>query len=103
MVKTKIFSQTYPCGAGAHYSSGPKTPHFSPKMQIVSQGPILSSRPQLLGPGTLPGWVLLITKPSGYWTKKAGLLVSGFLASSTLKDLNLRVTGIRKTKIVLLS
>ena len=47
MVKTKKFSQTYHCGAGAHYSSGPKTPHFSPKMQLVPQGPILSSRPQL--------------------------------------------------------
>ena len=88
MVKTKNFSQTYPCGAGAHYSSGTKIPNFSPKMQIVSQGPILSSRPQLLGPGTLPGWVLLITKPLGYWTKKAGSLVSGFLASSTLKVIN---------------
>ena len=85
MVKTKNFSQTHHCGSRAHYSSGPKNPDFSPKMQIVSQGPILSPRPQILGPGTLPGWVLLITEPLGYWTKKVGSLVSGFLASSTLK------------------
>ena len=52
----------------------------------MSQGPVLSLRPQLLGPGTLPGWELLITKPLGYWTKKVGSLVSGFLASSTLKS-----------------
>ena len=45
MVKTQIFSQTYPCRAGAHYSSGPKTAYFGSKTQIASQGPVLREWP----------------------------------------------------------
>ena len=33
---------------------------------------VLSLKSKIFGPGTLSSWVLLMTEPSGYWTKKVG-------------------------------
>ena len=63
---------------------GPKSTYFGLISKISPYDPVLSPRPLLLGPGTSPGWVLLILEPYSYFTKYMGVLISGSLASSTL-------------------
>ena len=64
---------------------GPKSVYFALLWNNPPQGSVLGPRPLLLGSGTSPGWVLLIIVPLSYLTKKMGSLISGSLASSTLK------------------
>ena len=64
---------------------GPKSAYFALLWNNPPQGPVLGPRPLLLGLGTSPGWVLLIIVPFSYLTKNMGSMISGSLASSTLK------------------
>ena len=63
----------------------PEIAYFEPNLKIWPQGSIWTPRPQLLVPGGLPDVVLMILQPMVDFEKGVGRVISGYLASSTLK------------------
>ena len=67
------------------YVSVPEIAYFEPNLKIWPQGSIWTPRPQLLVPGGLPDVALMILQPMVDFEKGVGRVISGYLASSTLK------------------
>ena len=80
MVKTKIFSQTYPCGAGGHYSSDPKTPDFSPKKANRVPGTHFKLQTPTFGPRHIAWLGTIDNEAIGLLDQKSGFASIGILS-----------------------